>query len=221
MGMISCQQKEQKEQQNTVQNSTQHFDISDLKINEDINSVLASAGVTMKDTISSDEKTLIGNEKAVFANDKFFVFKGENFASKNPKNSNNVIFHYGKVDTEIGALANEENDKLGMFQVNIYTKSEQNALKTLLEKDLNKPIFENIDDSVQSEVSGNEILPTGNKLKQEVIIWKNNNLVYYYFVSDIENKPEEYREHLFIFKNKEWKDFLKASGFTHLDKIPV
>ncbi|MCJ7932859.1 MAG: hypothetical protein MUW56_04315 [Chryseobacterium sp.] len=80
-------------------------------------------------------------------------------------------------------------------------------------------MFSTTHESFDADVKDNEIIQTPNKLRQEVAIWKNRGLVYYYCETKIDNKPDEYRCNLFVFKDKEWKDLLKGSGYPDLDKI--
>jgi len=61
-GLNSCNPKDKKTQE-TINISTKSFDVASLKINEDVNSILKSAGLRIQDTINTDEITLIGNEK--------------------------------------------------------------------------------------------------------------------------------------------------------------
>ena len=108
-----------------------------------------------------------------------------------------------------------------MYQLDIYTEQEKTALLDNLNKTLQKPSFDTIHEGFESEVKDNEIIQTQNKLRQEVAIWRNKDMLYYYCETKIDNRPDEYRCNLFVFKNKEWKDLLKGSGYPDLDKISL
>jgi len=155
-----------------------------------------------------------------FSSDKLLTYDGKNLSGKNNFGTNVILLHYGKVDKEMGSLANEENDKLGMYQLNIFTEPEKKLLKDQLLKTLQKPVFDTIIQGMEFAAKANDVVETGNKFKQVVSIWKNKDAVYYYIVSEIDNKPKENKCKLFVFKNKEWKNFLKGSGYIQTDKIP-
>ncbi|NIF04428.1 hypothetical protein F3J23_03145 [Chryseobacterium sp. Tr-659] len=225
LGLMSCNQHgKQKndplaETQGSIQ--TEPFNLASLKVGQNINDVLKSAGVTAKDAVRTDEVTLIGNERLAFSSNRLLHFNGIDLEGKNNKNTNKVLLHYGRVDQEIGPLANEKEDELGMYQIDIYTEQERNALTDNLNKTLQKPTFDTIRESFESEMKDDEIIQTSNKQRQEVAIWKSKDLIYYYCETKIDNKPEEYRCNLFVFKNKEWRDLLKGSGYPDLDKISL
>ncbi|WP_123868175.1 hypothetical protein [Chryseobacterium lactis] len=223
MGLGSCNQQEKKkgESQMESRNDTQTgpFNLASLKVGQNINDILKSGGITTKDTVHCDDVTLIGNERLAFTSEKMLHFNGISLDGKNSKNTNKVLLHFGKVDQEIGPLANEKEDELGMYQLDIYTEKENKALFENLNQTFQKPVFTTIHESLESEVKDNEIIQTPNKFKQEVAIWKENGLIYYYCETQIDNKPDEYRCNLFVFKDKEWKDLLKGAGYPDLDKI--
>jgi hypothetical protein len=195
------------------------FDLAGLTLNEDINDILSSVKLSKKDTVQSNDLTYLGNERIVFNTDKVLKFKGINL--KAVDNKNNVVFHYGQIDSEIGPLYNEKNDILGMYQLNIYTEIEEESLFEALKTGFNKPVFDTIKEGVESDIVDNNIIPTKNKFKQVVYIWKNKNLVYYYFKLEIQNRPQEDICKLFVFncKHKEWMDLLSALGYPHLNEI--
>jgi hypothetical protein len=197
----------------------QPFDLADLTLNEDINDLLSSVKLSKKDTVKSDNLTYLGNERVAFNIDKVLNFKRINL--KGESNKNNVIFHYGVVDSEIGPLFNERNNILGMYQLNIYTEIEKKTLFEVLEKTLNKPVFDTIVEGVEADIIDNNIIPTKNKTKRVVSIWKKSNLIYYYFKLETKNSPEKDICNLFVFNNKhkEWMELLNASGYPYLDKI--
>jgi hypothetical protein len=221
LGLSSCgQQGKNGAPQAEVRNDTQTgpFNLASLAMGQNINDILKSGGITTKDTVQTDEITLIGNERLAFSTEKILHFNGISLDGKNNKNTNKVLLHFGKVDQEIGPLANEKDDELGMYQLDIYTENEKKALFENLNQTLQKPVFNTVHESFDSEVKDNEITPTSNKFRQEVAIWKNKDVIYYYCETRIDNKPEEYRCNLFVFKNKEWKDLLDGSGYPDLDK---
>jgi hypothetical protein len=169
------------------------FDLANLTLNEDINDVLLSENLSQKDTIKNDEVTLMGNAKLVFNSDKLLIFNKIKLTNKNDLGINNVIFHYGKIDPEIGVLNNEKNNVLGMYQINLYTKSESDQLYDNLKLQFGKP---------KNTYSLGPI---------NTFLWVNNNICYYYFTK---NNDEFYRV-LFVYKqnDKEWVDFIGSLGF--------
>ncbi|MEL1253913.1 hypothetical protein AAEO57_09005 [Flavobacterium sp. DGU38] len=169
------------------------FDLANLTLNENINDVLLSENLSQKDTIKNDEVTLMGNAKLVFRSDKLLIFNKIKLANKNNLGINNVIFHYGKIDPEIGVLNNEKNNVLGMYQINLYTKSESDELHNNLKLLFGKP---------KNTYSLGPI---------NTFLWINNNICYYYFTK---NNDDFYRV-LFVYKkkDKEWIDFIGSLGF--------
>lgn len=221
MGISSCNPKETKNGAKVETKAmTGISDLASLTMGENINDILKSNGLTANDTVQSNDVTLIGNERLAFGAAGLLKYNSVRLDGKNNYNANKVVFHYGKVDQEIGPIANEKNDELGMYQLNIYTEPEKTALLENLNKTLQKPVFTTIHESFDSEVKDNTISQTQNKFRQEVAIWKVKDLVYYYCETKIDNKPEEYRCNLFVFKNREWKDLLKGSGYPDLSNIP-
>ncbi|WP_300689681.1 hypothetical protein [Chryseobacterium sp.] len=224
IAVMSCSGHKKKgcEHHSEVQNSiqTEPFNLSALPMGENINTILKSAGaMAASDTVKADEMTLIGNDRLAFSSEKLLHFNGISLDGKNSKNTNKVVFHYGNVDPKIGPVANEKNDKLGMYQLDIYTEKEQKALFENLNKTLHTPVFDTIHNNFESKITGNEIAGTPNKFRQEVAIWKSKNLTYYYYETEMENKSDELRCNLFVFKDKEWKEFLESSGYPDADKI--
>jgi hypothetical protein len=169
------------------------FDLANLTLNEDINDVLLSENLSQKDTIKNDEVTLMGNAKLVFNSDKLLIFNKIKLANKNNLGINRVIFHYGKIDPEIGVLNNEKNNVLGMYQINLYTKSESDQLYNNLKLLFGKP---------KNTYSLGSI---------NTFLWVNNNICYYYFTKD----NDEFYRVLFVYKknDKEWIDFIGSLGF--------
>ncbi|MDR3026457.1 hypothetical protein [Chryseobacterium sp.] len=225
LGFISCSQQKNKDTELMLEmkgsTQTEPFNLAKLKTGQNINEILKSAGATAKEAVRTSEVTLIGNEKLAFSSKELLHFNGIDLEGKNNKNTNKVILHFGKVDQEIGPLANEKEDELGMYQLDIYTEQEKTALLDNLNKTLQKPSFDTVHEGFESEVKDNEIIQTQNKLRQEVAIWRNKDMLYYYCETKIDNRPDEYRCNLFVFKNKEWKDLLKGSGYPDLDKISL
>lgn len=223
LGIASCDKQKNKSTRALVETQgstqTEPFNLAKLKAGQNINEILKSAGATAKDAVRTSEVTLIGNDRLAFASKELLHFNGIDLEGKNNKNTNKVLLHYGKVDQEIGPLGNEKEDELGMYQIDIYTEQEKMALFENLNKTLQKPRFDTVRESFESEIKDNEIIQTHNKLRQEVAIWKNKDLLYYYCETKVDNRPDEYRCNLFVFKNKEWKDFLKGSGYPDMDKI--
>ncbi|PWN63759.1 hypothetical protein [Chryseobacterium viscerum] len=223
LGLASCNKQKNKSTRALVETQgstqTEPFNLAKLKAGQNINEILKSAGATAKDAVRTSEVTLIGNDRLAFASKELLHFNGIDLEGKNNKNTNKVLLHYGKVDQEIGPLGNEKEDELGMYQIDIYTEQEKMALFENLNKTLQKPSFDTVRESFESEIKDNEVIQTHNKLRQEVAIWKNKDLLYYYCETKVDNRPDEYRCNLFVFKNKEWKDFLKGSGYPDMDKL--
>ncbi|CAD0003813.1 hypothetical protein [Flavobacterium salmonis] len=169
------------------------FDLVNLTLKEDIENIMLSVNLSKKDTIKNNELTLLGNEKLVFASEKLLVFNKIKIAGKNNLDINNIIFHYGKIDPEIGVLNNEKNNVLGMYQINLYTKIESDKLYNNLKLLFGKP---------KNTYSLGPINTT---------LWINNNICYYYFTKD----NDEFYRVLFVYKknDKEWVDFIGSLGF--------
>lgn len=145
MFFYSCNsQKKSKiedEKQKTEHKTTisQPFDLAYLTLNENINDILTAVNLSKKDTINADFTTLLGNEKLVFGSDKVLIFNGDKLSGGNGLGTNNVIFHYGKIDKEIGPLYNEKEDVVGMCQINLYDETTSTKLLNSLYLKLNKP----------------------------------------------------------------------------------
>lgn len=192
--MQSCNsQTTKKEKEEKKPSISKPFDLANLTLNENINDVLLSENLSQKDTIKNDEVTLMGNAKLVFNSDKLLIFNKIKLANKNNLGINRVIFHYGKIDPEIGVLNNEKNNVLGMYQINLYTKSESDQLYDNLKLLFGKP---------KNTYSLGPI---------NTFLWVNNNICYYYFTKD----NDEFYRVLFVYKknDKEWVDFIGSLGF--------
>lgn len=169
------------------------FDLANLKFTENINDVLLSVNISKKDTIKNDEVTLLGNEKLVFESEKLLVFEKIKLTSNNDKQKNNIIFHYGKVDPEIGAMNNEKDNILGMYQINLFNTIDADKLFNSLSLKFGTP---------------NDTFSLG---PIKTFFWIKNEICYYYFTKD---KDQFYRV-LFVYKkaDKEWIDFIGGLGF--------
>ncbi|KUJ63474.1 hypothetical protein AR687_01935 [Flavobacteriaceae bacterium CRH] len=197
------------------------LDIASLTLDEDIDDILTSVNLSKKDTIKNDELTLMGNERLVFSSEKLLVFNKIELANNNSNGTNSIVFHYGKIDPEIGALYNEKNNVVGMYQVNLYTENEiQNLLKNL-NLILGKATFEKERNGNVSDIKDNNLIETKEKFKENTFIWKNNNLIYYCFkkYSSIDNNELQNSVSLFVFNknNKEWIGFISGLGYQHTE----
>ena len=183
------QENEQKEKRKT----TMPFDLANLTLNENINDILSSINLSQKDTIKNDQLTLMGNEKLVFDSEKLLVFNKIKLANKSSLGTNSIIFHYGKIDPEIGVLNNEKNNIIGMYQINLHTKIESDELTDNLKLLFGKP---------KNTYSLGSI---------NTFLWVHNDICYYYFTKD----NDEFYSVLFVYKksNKEWIDFIGYLGF--------
>jgi hypothetical protein len=199
MFFYSCNsQKKSKiedEKQKTEYKTTisQPFDLAYLTLNENINDILTAVNLSKKDTINADFTTLLGNEKLVFGSDKVLIFNGEKLSGENSLGTNNVIFHYGKIDKEIGPLYNEKEDVVGMCQINLYDETTSTKLLNSLYLKLNKPNDIYILKPIKS------------------YLWIKNNICYFYFTKD----TDDFYRVLFIFKknDNEWANFISHLGF--------
>lgn len=191
--MQSCNSQTTKKEEEKKPAISKPFDLAKLTLNEDINDVLLSENLSQKDTIKNDEVTLMGNTKLVFSSDKLLIFNKIKLANKNNLGINHVIFHYGKIDPEIGVLNNEKNNVLGMYQINLYTKSESDQLYNNLNLLFGKP---------------KNIYRLG---PINTFLWVDNNICYYYFTKD----NDDFYRVLFVYKkkDKEWVDFIGSLGF--------
>ena len=183
------QENEQREKRKTIM----PFDLANLTLNEDLNDILSSVSLSQKDTIKNNEVTLIGNERLVFDSEKLLLFNKIKLSNKNNLGTNSVIFHYGKIDPEIGVLSNEKNNIIGMYQINLYTKIESDELTDNLKLLFGKP---------KNTYSLGSI---------NTFLWVHNDICYYYFTKD----NNEFYRVLFVYKksNKEWIDFIGYLGF--------
>jgi hypothetical protein len=194
------EQKNQKKENKSI--VSQPFDLASLTLNEDINEILSSVKLSKKDSIKNDNLTSVGNEKLVFDSEKLLIFNGVQLANKNNHGTNSVIFHYGKIDKEIGQLFNEKNNIIGMYQINLYTKTESEKLWKYLNLKFKEPKKYNL-------------------MSTNTYLWINNNICYYYYTfDDKENKTEDDNDGcdriLFVYKksDKEWVSFIGALGLS-------
>jgi hypothetical protein len=194
------------------------FDLANLILNEDINNILSCTSLSLKDTIKNNEITLIGNEKLVFTSEKLLVFNKTKIAGKNNIGVNNVIFHYGKIDSEIGAINNEKNNIIGLYQIKLYSENEIQKLLQNLKSKLGKEFFEKEIAGNLSDIKDNSLIETSNKFKQTVIIWKNSNLIYYCCIDNLNGKTDSL--HMFVFNKKstEWIGFISGLGYQNTEK---
>jgi len=169
------------------------FDLNNLTFNEDITDILSAVNLSKRDTLKNEELTLIGNERLVFDSKKLLVFNKINLANKNSLGTNNLMFHYGKVDPEIGAINNEKNNIIRMYQINLFTKSESDELYNNLNLLFGKP---------------KNLYNLG---PVTTFLWINNNICYYYFIKD----DDDFYRVLFVYKktDREWINFIGYLGF--------
>jgi len=170
------------------------FDLSNLTLNEDIKDILSSVNLSQKDTIKNEELTLIGNKRLVFDSENILAFNKVKLANSSDLGMNNVIFHYGKIDPEIGAIENEQDNIVGMYQINLYTKFEADKLFNNLNILFGKPNTSFTLSSVNT------------------FLWVNNDICYYYFTRD----DDKFYRVLFVYKktHKEWINFIRHLGFN-------
>jgi hypothetical protein len=197
------------------------FDLSNLTLTENIEDIMSAVNLSKKDTIKNSELTLVGNERIVFRSENILVFNKENLAN-NKLGINNVIFHYGKIDPEIGAIENEQNSIIGMYQINLYSENEiQNLLKNL-NLLLGKKKYDKERNGNVSDIKDNSLIETKEKFKENIFIWKNKDLIYYGFkkYSSIDKNQVQNSLSLFVFNknNKEWIGFISALGYPDIDK---
>ncbi|OXA94369.1 hypothetical protein [Flavobacterium hercynium] len=169
------------------------FDLHNLTFDEEITDILSSANLSKKDTVKNEQLTSMGNERLVFESKNLLTFNKTNLANKNSLGTNNVMFHYGKIDPEIGALNNEKNNIIGMYQINLFTKFESDELSRNLNLLFGKP---------------KNVYKLG---PINTFLWVNNNICYYYFTKD----NDEFYRVLFVYKktDREWVDFIGYLGF--------
>ncbi len=226
--MQSCNSQTKKNVEDKKQEVEKHtpvavpFDLVKLTLNENINDILTAVNLSKKDTIIADFTTLLGNEKLVFGSDKVLIFNGEKLSGENGLGTNNVIFHYGKIDKEIGPLYNEKEDVVGMCQINLYSEKEiKNIIKELNSR-FGKTLFEKTNEGNESDVVDNELVETSTKFKNTVQIWEKNNIIYYSFMDQtFTEKNIENSLKLFMFNknDKNWASFISGKGFLFTEKI--
>lgn len=188
-------------------------------MSENIEDILKSAELSIKDSVSSTELTLLGNERAAFNSDKLLVVN--KVPVQNRIKSNRVVFHYGLLDKEIGAIGNEKENIIGMCELKVFDELNTDKLSQQLTKVLGKAKFDTIINSNEAEVVDNAIVPTDKKIQTQVAIWMSKGNVYYYNSTLLEKTKSQDGANLYIFKqkDKEWKGFLKSSGYNFVDKI--
>lgn len=206
---------------NKLEKELKKIDLANLTLNEDITNILSSVNLSQKDTIKSDALTLMGNERLVFDSEKLLVFNKIELENKNSNGTNSIIFHYGKIDPEIGVLNNEKNNIVGMYQINLYSENEiQNLLKKL-NLILGKATFEKERNGNVSDIKDNTLIETKEKFKENTFIWKNKNLIYYCFKKylSIDKNQLQNSVSLFVFNknNKEWIGFISGLGYQYTE----
>ncbi len=216
----SCNSQEKKGNKNngTMQ---QPFDLANLTLNENIDDILLTTHTSLNDTIIVNDYTYLGNQRVAFFKKNILVFNGAQLFNKNDEIKSQVLFHYGKIDKELGAFHNEKDDILGMYQLNLNTKKESELLFVNLNSKLGKCAFTKTREGFIADIKENNLIPTKDKFNEEVFIWKKNELIYYYFKSEVENKPKQYFCKLFVFKfnHKEWVSFLSTSSYPEANEI--
>jgi hypothetical protein len=222
--LYSCnsQTKNKVEKEMAKSTFSKPFDLANLTLNENINDILTFVNLSPKDTIKNEELTLMGNERFVFNSENVLIFNKIKLTNKSNNDTNNIIFHYGKIDPEIGALNNEKNNILGMYQINIYSENEIKYLLQNLNLKLGKEFFEKEIEGNTSDIKDNNLIETKNKFKENISIWKKNNLIYYCFIKYTLNDKKEYKNslNLFVFNksNKEWIGFISGLGYQFTEK---
>jgi len=98
IGIASCSRQGKKETANSIEEynhvQTVPFNLATLIVGQNINDILKSAGVTIKDTIHTNDITLIGNDRLAFSSTKILHMDGTDLDGKNNTNINNVLLHY-------------------------------------------------------------------------------------------------------------------------------
>ena len=207
------------EVQKSKTESGNSFDLLQLNMSENIEDILKSVDLSIKDSVSYTKLTLLGNENAAFNSDKLLVVN--KVPVQNSIKSNRVIFHYGLLDKEIGAIGNEKDNIVGMCELKVFDELNNDKLFQQLTKVLGKAKFDTIINSNQAKVVDNTIVPTDKKIQTQVAIWMLKGNVYYYNSTLTEKTKSQDGANLYIFKqkDKEWKGFLKSSGCNFVDKI--
>ncbi|MBE0393887.1 hypothetical protein [Flavobacterium sp. PL002] len=194
------------------------FDLATLTLTEDISTILSSVNLSKKDTIKNDEVTLLGNEKLVFDSEKLLVFDKTKLSSNTDKQKNNILFHYGKVDPEIGAMNNEKENILGMYQINLYSENGIQKFQQNLKSKLGKEFFEKEIAGNLSDIKDNSLIETSNKFKETIIIWKNRNLIYYCYVHQLNGINDSLNLFVFNKNSTEWIGFIGGLGYQNTEK---
>ncbi len=110
----SCNSQEKKGNKNngTMQ---QPFDLANLTLNENIDDILLTTHTSLNDTLIVNDYTYLGNQRVAFSEKNLLVFNGAQLFNKNDEVKSQVLFHYGKIDKEFGAIYNEKDNILGMY----------------------------------------------------------------------------------------------------------
>lgn len=220
--MQSCNSQSKNNIEKEKSSESKKFDLANLALNENIYNLLATINLSEKDTIKSDEITLIGNQRLVFNSEEVLIFNTTKLNNKIGLNKNTVTFHYGKIDPNIGALNNEKNNIIGMYQIKLNSAPEAQNLVQNLDSKLGKAFFENERNGNESEIKDNNLIETSNKFKEKIKIWKDKTMIYYIFEQTTSNNKQisNISLNLFVFSknNKEWLSLISGLGYTDTEK---
>ncbi|PQL92358.1 hypothetical protein [Apibacter adventoris] len=195
-----CQAQEKKEtkEQNKTQTEKsepmkQPFDLLNLTFNEDILTILTSAGLQLKDNEETDALTLLGYKKFESTSSKLLTFNGKDLSGTNKKERNNIILYYAEEDN----LEDAKENSLGMYQVNLFTSNKADILFNNIENKFGNP----------------KTYELGNI---KTFLWVKNDLCFYYFTKDPNENSQDFYRVLFVFNknNKQWVNFIGALGFS-------
>ncbi|PQL92357.1 hypothetical protein [Apibacter adventoris] len=216
----SCQAQEKKEtkEQNKTQTEKsepmkQPFDLLNLTFNEDILTILTSAGLQLKDNEETDALTLIGYKKFESTSPKLLTFNGKDLSGTNKKEKNNIILYYA----EEGNLEYAKENSLGMYQVNLFTDDEIKSLKNELNIKFGKPKFNHNHLGNVADVRNGELIQTDIKFTEDINIWENNNIIYYSFYQTTED-AERFNLFVFLKKNRQFVGFISALGYQNISE---
>lgn len=163
--------------------NSEHFDLAKLTFKENIKSIYVEAGAN---AAPSDEKTLLGYERTESASPQFLIYSDLVLAGESDNMKNKVIFHYS-----------EEGEILTMYELRIYSPSQNNHLLEAIQKKMGLPLITKLSTDFES----------GIKFKQAV--WAQGSVIYL-LLQELD-KADVKTSNLAVFDNSN-KDFYKLLG---------
>ena len=154
LGLISCNaEKVKQENKNPLslkidQNEQSDFDLTQVNLNENIDTLLASQGIKFS-TEKNNEPTILGLDTYVSTSERLLKFNGVSMSGKSSAKINQIIIHYNSTD-----------HKIEMYELKVFNKQPANQLLSSLNHLFGKPSFEKSDTnpgSIALDENGDEV----------------------------------------------------------------